>query len=394
MNIRQKILFYGLSVVFVLLLTVPDLSAQFRRNPTPNDTLKSVQILADNQLIFRIYAPKASAVAFSSSDMPAVGWQKPMEKAENGVWKIKIDSVDPGAYRYNFQVDGVSVIDPKNPKTSESNANTSSLVFVPGTGFMDMQDVPHGAVAEVTYFSKSLSKFRRMHVYTPPGYESGKGTYPVFYLLHGAFDCDDSWTTVGRAGFILDNLIAEGKAKSMIMVMPAGHTGPFRFGAPRDEATRDEFVVDFLEDIKPMVEARYRVRTGQENTAIAGLSMGGGHTLAITIPNLTDYAYFGVFSSGIFGITGGNGAFGSDGAKWEENNKAILDDPDLKKGLKLIWFATGSEDFLVETSRATVEALKRHEFDVVYKESEGGHTWINWREYLHEFAQKLFQWSQ
>ena len=121
-------------------------------------------------------------------------------------------------------MDGVSVIDPRNPSTSESNSNTWSLVYVPGSDFMDTKDVPHGAVAEVTYYSKSLQRFRRMHVYTPPGYESGEGKYPVFYLLHGAFDCDDSWTSVGRAGFILDNLIAAGKAKPMVVVMPAGHT--------------------------------------------------------------------------------------------------------------------------------------------------------------------------
>ena len=124
-----------------------------------------------------------------------------------------MENVKPGYYRYNFNVDGLAVIDPRNPATSESNNNTWSLVSVPGAEFMDTQQVPHGAVAEVTYYSTTLKRFRRLHVYTPPGYELGEGKYPVFYLLHGASDSDNSWSTVGRAGFILDNLIAAKKAK-------------------------------------------------------------------------------------------------------------------------------------------------------------------------------------
>jgi len=157
-----------------------------------------------------------------------------MTKSAEGVWEVTIGPIDPGAYRYNFDVDDVAVIDPRNASTSESNANVWSLVHVPGADFMDTREVPHGAVAEVTYYSTSLKRFRRMHVYTPPGYESGKGQYPIFYLLHGAFDCDDSWTSVGRAGFILDNLIAAGKAK-LRWWWPCrpGHTGPFGFGRVR-----------------------------------------------------------------------------------------------------------------------------------------------------------------
>jgi enterochelin esterase family protein len=286
-------------------------------------------------------------------------------------------------------VDGVSVIDPRNPSTSESNGNTWSLVYVPGSDFMDTQDVPHGAVAEVTYYSKSLQRFRRMHVYTPPGYESGEGKFPVFYLLHGAFDCDDSWTSVGRAGFILDNLIAAGKARPMIVVMPAGHTGPFTFG--RGGLPMDEFIRDFNGDILPYVETHYRVHADRQHRAIAGLSMGGAHTLSIGIPNLDKFAYLGVFSSGVFGIAGGGPGGAPQGPSWEEQNQATLDNADLKKGLKLVWFATGTEDFLIQTSRATVDTLKKHGFDVVFKETAGAHTWLNWRNYLIEFAPQLFQ---
>jgi enterochelin esterase-like enzyme len=357
--------------------------------PTPNDTLVSCKILPDYHVLFRIYAPDAKRVRLSSTDMAGVGWGKEMIKRADGVWEISADSVAPGAYRYNFNVDGISVIDPRNPVTSQSNMNTWSLIYVSGSDFMDIKDVPHGAVAEVTYYSKPLQRFRRMHIYTPPGYESGKGKYPVFYLLHGAFDCDASWSTVGRAGFIIDNLIAEKKVEPMLVVMPAGHTGPFRFGEPLPAV--DEFVLDFSREIIPYVEKNYRVYTDRSHRAIAGLSMGGAQTLNIAIADLEMYGYIGVYSSGIFGITG-DGRFGNNaGISWEDKNKDALDNARAKKGLQLVWFATGKEDFLVETSRATVEMLKKHGFDVVYQESPGGHTWINWRNYLHEFAPLLFK---
>jgi len=362
---------------------------RFRGPQGPRVT--SPEVAADRRVTFRILAPKAEAVRLTGSDIPGIGQGAEMKKDPNGVWEVTLGPIDAGAYRYNFNVDGVSVIDPRNPATSESNTNTWSLVVVPGSDFMDTKDVPHGAVAEVTYFSKSLKRFRRMHVYTPPGYESGQGKYPIFYLLHGAFDCDDSWTSVGRAGFILDDLIAAGKAKPMVVVMPAGHTGPFTF-RPRGDSSQppvDDFAQDFQNDIMPYAENHYRVHTDPQNRAIAGLSMGGGQTLNIAVANPCKFAYIGVYSSGIFGITGGFGGAPA-GPSWEEQHKETLDNADLKKGIKLFWFATGNEDFLVGTSRATVEMFKKHGFDVVYKETDGAHTWINWRNYLNEFSPQLF----
>ena len=147
-----------------------------------------------------------------------------MKKGENGVWELTLGPVDPGTYRYVFNVDGVTTADSKNTAVSESNATIWSVVHVPGSDFMDTTNVPHGAVARVYYPSSTLKRTRRLNVYTPPGYETGTEKYPVFYLLHGAGDSDDSWISVGRANFILDNLIAAKKARPMIVVMPAGHT--------------------------------------------------------------------------------------------------------------------------------------------------------------------------
>ena len=265
--------------------------------------------------------------------------------------------------------------------------NTWSLLYVPGSEPFDLKDVPHGAVAEVTYRSKSLDRFRRMHVYTPPGYETGEGKFPVLYLLHGAFDCDDSWTSVGRAGIILDNLIAAGKAKPMVVVMPAGHTGPFRFGPPGGNSLgkqMKEFVSDFVGDIRPYVESHYRVHADRAHRAVAGLSMGGAQTLGIAIAHLGDYSAFGVFSSGVFGIADGRSTF-------EQDHLAQLDNAAARDGLKLVWFSTGKDDFLVKTSVATVDMLKKHGFNVTYHETAGGHTWLNWRDYLRDFAPLLFQ---
>lgn len=377
-----------ISIACLLILSIlgienPTSFAQMNA-PTPGDTLRSVTISKDNRITFRIYAPHATDVRLGGTDIPEGLRKDPMTKEITGVWGVTVGPVLPGAYRYNFIVDDVPVIDPRNPSVSESNMNAWSLVYVPGSAIMDTRNVPHGAVSEVTYYSTSLNRFRRMHVYTPPGYEAGTEKYPVFYLLHGAFDTDDAWPSVGRAGFILDNLIAEKKAVPMVVIMPAGHTRPFTFN-PSTGFRLNEFVEDFLKDVKPYTESHYRVIADRDHRAIAGLSMGGAQSLDIATPNLADYAFIGVYSSGILG-QGPNSI-----QTWEDQHKTSLDDDAAKKGLHLFWFATGKEDFLLGVSRGTVDMFKRHGFNVVYNETSGGHTWMNWREYLAEFTPLLFK---
>jgi enterochelin esterase-like enzyme len=390
----------------------------------------SPEVTADRTVVFRLSAPQAQSVRVTGSDIPtlagggrgaAAGTPSPgqMTKAENGVWSVTVGPTDPGAYRYNFNVDGVTVIDPRNPSISESNANVWSLVYVPGSDVTDTKQVPHGAVAAVTYYSTALGKFRRMHVYTPPGYEAGGSQkYPIFYLLHGAGDSDDSWTSVGRAGFIIDNLIAAKKAAPMVVVMPAGHTNtvpaggrgaaPVAGAATTPAATPatplDDFARDFLNDVMPYAEKNYRVRTDRAHRAIAGLSMGGSQTLNVAFLNLEKFAYIGVFSSGA-SLGGGRGAAAPAPAgapvsapaaapaltPWETSHLANLDNAALKKGTKLVWLSTGVNDGLMPNTRNTVEMLKKHGFAPIFKESPGGHTWINWRNYLSEFAPMLFR---
>jgi enterochelin esterase-like enzyme len=350
----------------------------------------SPEALANRQVIFRIYAPQAQNVRLAGTDIPGNLQGAAMAKGENGVWEVTLGPIDPGAYRYNFNVDRVAVIDPRNSSTSESNNNTWSLFYIPGADFMDLLNVPHGAVASVPYYSTALKKWRRMHVYTPPGYELGRGKYPTLYLLHGAGDSDDSWTSAGRAGFILDNLIAAKNAKPMIIVMPAGHTSQNVGGIAGSPAAQDEFSQEFMTDIMPYAETHYRVIEDRQHRAIAGLSMGGTQTLNIAIPNLDKFAYIGVFSSGLIaGLLGSQAQ--APGASWEQLHESELDNSATKKGLKLVWFSTGSDDRLITTSKSTVDLLNKHGFNPGFKESPGGHTWINWRNYLNEFAPQLFQ---
>ncbi|HLK67016.1 MAG TPA: alpha/beta hydrolase-fold protein [Bryobacteraceae bacterium] len=377
----------------------------------------SPEVSSDRHITFRILAPNAQNVRVTGGDMPmlaggrggaqgAAATPSPgqMTKGENGIWEVTLGPLEPGAYRYNFNVDGVTVIDPRNPSISESNTNVWSLVVVPGSEWMDTKEVPHGAVASITYYSTALKKFRRMHVYTPPGYETSSAKYPVFYLLHGAGDCDEAWTSVGRAGFILDNLIAAKKAKPMVVVMPAGHTSTAAFGGGGRGAAPpsgtppppDEFTQDFMTDIMPYVDSHYRVLSDRAHHAIAGLSMGGSQTLNIAIPHLEKFAYVGVYSSGLLGgFGGGRGANATPPppgpSPWETQHMAELDNAATRKGLKLFWFSTGVDDGLITTTRATVDLFKKHGFSPVFKESPGAHTWLNWRNYLIEFTPQLFQ---
>ena len=204
----------------------------------------------------------------------------------------------------------------------------------------------------------------------------------MFYLLHGAGDSDDSWTSVGRANFILDNLIAAKKAAPTIVVMPAGHTGPFGFGGKGGGFGNAKFETDFQNDIMPYIEKNYRTLADRHHRAIAGLSMGGAQTLAVAIARPKDFGYVGVFSSGLI--------FGK-AADSEKAIEAGIADAETRKGLELLWFATGSQDFLLQRTRETVDLFKKAGANPIFRETDGGHTWINWQLYLNEFAPQLFR---
>ncbi len=378
------------AVVLVAALSLPGAAQLPRREPTPNDTLRTPIVAADGSVTFRIYAPKAGEVAiFGDWVTQGRGQGGALTRNDQGVWSITVGPLVPDWYSYSFVVDGVRTADPRNGIVKPGVSGIETMVFVPGAGaaFETPQAVPHGQVRVVYYESRTLGLPRSMHVYTPPGYDRGKDRYPVFYLLHGGGDDDRGWSTIGQANVILDNLIAAGKAQPMIVVMPNGSM-PRPADAPTGPGAMAWYTARFrdelLNDIKPLVEGSFRVRTGPQNTAIAGLSMGGAQTLAIAPGNLDKFGYVGVWSMGLNPDTAVT-------ARFKQDNAAFLQAERTNRQAKLISVSVGSTDFLVASTRNLVDVLRaagvKHEFH----ESEGGHTWINWRGYLRDFAQQLFR---
>lgn len=304
-----------------------------------------------------------------------------MTRDEKGLWSVTTPKpLAPDTYRYFFFVNGVRLPDPAAPEYSLERANFDSLVEVPGPAgaFQTFnRNIPHGKVARIDYWSEPLGVLRRMHVYTPPGYEKDNRSYPVLYLVHGAGDSDHSWATVGRANYILDNLIAAGKARPMIIVMPNGHT-PDRPGAsPASLLQNPDFSNDFLKVVIPYIDKNYRTAANAANRAMAGLSMGGAHTIqnGLTHPEL--FHHIGVFS-----ISGG-------GEAYEKANDAAL--KQAARSMKLVYYAYGREDFVAKNSGQLKGTLNKYGIKFTLHETGGGHTWINWREYLNDFAPRLFR---
>jgi enterochelin esterase-like enzyme len=261
---------------------------------------------------------------------------------------------------------------------------TTSVLEVPGNPprIWEFQDVPHGAVRLHDYQSKSLGRLRHLRVYTPPGYDRGSRRYPALYLFHGSGDNEATWTEFGHAHWILDNLIATGKAKPMIVVMTDGHAYSPQFtGMPSTNMISrniTDFEHDLLDDVLPWVEANYRARKEAASRAIAGLSMGGGQSLTIGLNHLELFGWVGGFSSFVRDPQNAVG-------------KALENPEATNRKLKLLWIACGKEDRLIENSRQFVEVLKKNGVRHEFRETEGNHSWPVWRRHLAQFAPLLFQ---
>jgi len=357
----------------------------------PPAAYKSVEQLPDGRVTFRICAPQAAEVRVTSNDIdeaiplglaPGTTRGLAMTRDATGLWTATTAvPVPPDTYRFAFTVDGVKVPDPQATTFSHERVGTNSTFETTGPAgeFQTWrQDVPHGAVSRIEYWSNSLGQKRVATVYTPPGYMAGSDRYPVLYLVHGAGDSYDSWTSVGHANLILDNLIADGKAVPMIVVMPFGHT-PDR--PATDLLSNTDFGDDLIKDLIPYVDANFRTKADQHDRAMAGLSMGGSHTIrfGLTHPELFDD--IGVFSMGLQNP--------ADIAAYEAANDAAL-----RRGardLDLVYYAIGKDDFLYGTSAPTRAIFDKYGIRYTYNESGGGHTWINWRRYLADFAPRLFR---
>ncbi len=388
-------------------------------------SVRSPEILSDRRVTFRIFAPQATSVSVrgdwnsipaseiavpSSTDSVAAnagtrgrgmagmgmagsgagGTQ--MTKDDTGVWSVTVGPLNSELFGYTFNVDGATVWDPVNLELKRDGTRIESVLIVPGQrgDLYSVRDVSHGTLAKVWYDSPTLNMKRRMYVYLPPGYETSGEKYPVLYLLHGAGGDEDAWTSLGRTPEILDNLIAQGKAVPMLVVMTNGNAtqaaspdvipassnrggfggaGGVRRGGGMNFGGL--FVDSLAKDVVPFIEKNYRVISDRRHRAVAGLSMGGGHTISVTNANPYMFNYIGVMSMG-------------------------STDPNLFDSLsrakpKLYWVACGRDDSLVTSARSLVDILKNKGFSFAYFESTGAHAWYNWRIYLTRFAPMLFK---
>ncbi|MRT93706.1 alpha/beta hydrolase-fold protein [Ancylomarina sp. 16SWW S1-10-2] len=350
----------------------------------PNQSLKSPEVLPGNKVAFRIYAPNAKNVTLRSDDK----WDKiEFNKDEKGVWEGIWNNVESGAYRYHFIVDGLPVYDPMEPMAKEK---TAVLLMTSGDEVIAMKDnVPHGAIAQRYYYSKTVNKTRRMHVWTPAGYEKSKDKLPVLYLVHGGGDVDNAWTTVGCAGNILDNLLAEGKIEPMLVVMPNGTI------QQKTETMLEKvpiFNEDLMINIIPFVESNYNVRADAKHRAIMGLSFGGLETLeaATSHPEMFDYVV--ALSSGwwISDEWQKERGWMDDKAKRVARMKEI--GADFNKSVKLMYFTQGgSEDLAYANGHETMKIFDEAGITYKYSESPGGHTWKVWRKNLNDILPLLFK---
>jgi enterochelin esterase-like enzyme len=342
------------------------------------DTLVSPEVHPDRRVTFRVRAPKASEVSlFGDWMMPET--KNAMVRDEQGIWSATVGPLEPGLAIYTFTVDGVTTPDPVNSRIKLRARTSASLVDVPGRPpeLWEARDVPHGAVEVNWQKSKITGDTRAYHVYTPPGYDPRRATrYPVLFLLHGNNDTAAGWTDVGKANFILDNLIAEKKALPMIVVMPWGHAVPYGGSQSNNTATFERYLI---EEVIPQVEKKYRVTRGRESRAIVGLSMGGGHALQIGLSHLDLFSAVAAFSSAVPG-------------NFEGRFKSLLDDPEgTNKKLKHLWIGCGRQDPAFERNQKLSELLTAHKVRNTFYATEGLHNFAVWRRYLAEVAPLLFR---
>lgn len=339
----------------------------------------SPEVQADRTVTFRIRAPKASEAALSFQGL------KPMVKDAEGTWSITVGPLEPEIYEYSFMVDGARVLDTANTLLKTGRTLGGNLLEIPGTPprFDEVQDVPHGSIQVRSYTSTPLKRRRQLYVYVPPQYDSEPARrFPVLYLRHGSGDDESTWSLEGRAGVILENLIAQGKAAPMLIVMTNGDTDGTWGGGSSPEAL-DLLGKELLGDVIPLIEKTYRVTANRANRAITGLSMGGGQAFTIGLRHMETFAWVGEFSSGLLSDADFNLAKHLPG--W-------LDDPArVNQQLKLLFLSCGTEDPRIPGQLDLADTLKGKQIHYVWYPTPGVHEWKVWRHGLAEFLPKLFR---
>ena len=364
-------------IVLVMLLAGTSISA----GQTPATRVASPEVAADRRVTFRVMAPQAREVTLTGEFLDA---SRALTRDASGVWSLTLGPIEPEIYHYNFTIDGVRTIDPGNPvlKTGSTSSTIASVLEVRGDrpAFYDGQAVPHGEIRIHWYQSKSLKSLRRATVYTPPGYDRNRAVrLPVLYLLHGANADETAWHRLGRANLILDNLIAARKIRPFLVVMPFGYGVDPAATAPPGANTA-MFGKDLLDDLIPYVDATYRTLADRDHRAIVGLSMGGGQALTIGLNHLDRFSHVGGFSSGLGPADGFATTFAA----------ATVGPATTNRALKLLWIGCGTADGAFAASKSFSEFLTAHQITHTFRATEGAHTWMVWRRYLHEIAPLLF----
>lgn len=355
---------------------------------------KSPMISPSGEVTFTISAPRAENVKVNGR----LGKYTPVSstKNEDGVWTITYSYLEPDLYDYWFEIDGIKTLDPSNPYVSRDIASLFNIFILPGgdADYYQSSDVPHGTVEKIWYDSPQLGATRRMTVYTPAGYEDGTDNYPVFYLLHGMGGDEDAWQDLGRSVQILDNMIASGKVKPMIVVMPNGNA--LKKSAPGYNAEgmytpegnhsidpERQFEKAFPE-IMQYVDSHYRTIPDKAHRAIAGLSMGGGHSWRISMNNPETFDYVGLFSPAV--------RWNGNGVDENEASTELVEklQAQFANAPKEYIIYIGKDDFLYGLNESYRKLLDSNGFPYQYKESAGGHEWTNWRHYLVDFLPLLF----
>ena len=376
--------FFGLAILNMAVV-LAGFMAPASPAQTPPPPVISPEVRADRSVTFRLRAPNDKEVSVSIEGVP-----KPiaMQKDDQGVWSVTTDPMAPDYYGYSFIADGVGMFDPSNHAVKPNFLYRASELHVPGaaSASWEVAAVPHGEIHHHFYKSGVVGDDRGYYVYTPPGYDPrGKQTYPVLYLLHGFSDDASAWTAVGRANVILDNLIAQGKAKPMLVVMPLGYGAPEvllpNSGVFRDRSLTDRNFDKFREalvtEVIPRVEAEYFVIKDRNSRAIAGLSMGGSESLLTGLNNLDKFGWIGAFSTG--GIT----------EEFDKEFPAV--NSKSTDNLHLLWIACGTDDRLIDINRKVRAWLASKNIKHVDIETPGYHTWMVWRRNLTEFSSLLFR---
>ena len=377
----------------LLLLTV---CASAQNMPRP---VISPEILPDNSVIFRMKAPGASSVQVVgtwAADFKPV----PLVKNDSGIFEAKIGPLQSDMYEYRFILDSALMLDPGNTSITRDGRIIENRLLIPGKlgDLFAVQNVPHGNVTAVWYASPTLNATRRMYVYTPPGYETSKAKYPVIYLLHGGGGDEEGWVSRGRANYILDNLIASKEAVPCIIVITNGN--PDAVSAPLDKPLNAKpadvsgiggmasmrFEQSLVKDVIPYVEKNYRVIADADHRALTGFSMGGYQTQNITNANPTMFKYIGVMSMGLFSSFGNNPNPNYDKDKHVAQLKALI-----AANPKYYWIGIGKTDFLYKTVTELRKLYDEVGLKYTYRESDGSHTWKEWRLYLAELAPKFFK---